>query len=302
MQNGTHVPKTRPAVILLLAVILAAVAALSLHTGSATYAQTAAVSTPTAPHLTARSAGANTIELSWTEVPGAARYELHRQEADAPGWQQLDGGNLRVTSFTDGGLTPGVTYQYAVRAIDANGEPLGPWSNFPKETASGSGASTPVPTSTPTVTPAQTATATATASTVTAPRLSARDAGANTIELSWTEVPGAARYELHRQEADAPGWQQLDGGALRGTSFTDRGLTPGVTYQYALRAIDGNGEPLGPWSNFPKETASGSGASTPVPTSTPTVTPAQTATATATASTATASTVTAPHLTARDAG
>ncbi|MYJ76962.1 MAG: hypothetical protein F4047_02110, partial [Caldilineaceae bacterium SB0670_bin_27] len=70
MQNGTHIPLKRPAVILLLAVILAAVAALSLHTGSATYAQTAAVSTPTAPHLTARDAGANTIELSWTEVPG----------------------------------------------------------------------------------------------------------------------------------------------------------------------------------------------------------------------------------------
>ncbi|MDE0142879.1 MAG: fibronectin type III domain-containing protein [Caldilineaceae bacterium] len=300
MQNGTHVPLMRPALILLLAVILAAVAALSLHTGSATYAQTAAVSTPTAPHLTATSAGANTIELSWTEVPGAARYELHRQEADAPGWQQLDGGNLRVTSFTDRGLTPGVTYQYAVRAIDGNGEPLGPWSNFPKETASGSGASTPTPTSTPaptstptvTSTPAQTATATATASTATAstptaPRLSARDAGANTIELSWTEVPGADRYELHRQEVAAPGWQQLDGGALRVTSFTDGGLTPGVTYQYAVRAIDASGEPLGPWSNFPKETASGSGASTPAPTST---------------ATATASTVTAPRLRARDAG
>ncbi|MYJ76963.1 MAG: hypothetical protein F4047_02115, partial [Caldilineaceae bacterium SB0670_bin_27] len=226
---------------------------------------------------------------SWTEVPGAARYELHRQEAADPGWQQLDGGALRVTSFTDRGLTPGVTYQYALRAIDGNGDPLGPWSNFPKETASGSGASTPTPTSTPTVTstlaptstptvtPAQTATATATASTVTAPRLSARDAGANTIELSWTEVPGAARYELHRQEADAPGWQQLEGGTLRVTSFTDRGLTPGVTYQYAVRAIDASGEPLGPWSNFPTETASGSGAPTPAPTSTPTVMPTPTA-------------------------
>ena len=287
MQNGTHVPKTRPAAILLLAVIVAAVAALSLHTGSATYAQTEAVSTPTAPRLSARSAGADAIELSWTAVPGADRYELHRQEADDPGWQQIDDGNLRGTSFTDRELTAGVTYQYAVRAIDGNGEPLGPWSNFPKETVSGSGASTPTPTAT--------AAQTAAVSTVTAPRLSARSAGADAIELSWTAVPGADRYELHRQEVAAPGWQQIDDGALRGTSFRDGGLTAGVTYQYAVRAIDGNGEPLGPWSNFPKETVSGSGASTPTPTSTPT----QTATA---AQTAAVSTVTAPRLSARSAG
>ena len=62
MQNGTHVPKTRPALILLLAVILAAVAALSLHTGSAIHAQTAT--------------GANRIKLRWNAVTDAAGYRL----------------------------------------------------------------------------------------------------------------------------------------------------------------------------------------------------------------------------------
>ena len=213
---------------------------------------TAAVSTPTAPRLTAASAGADAIELGWTEVPGADRYALFRQEVAAPGWQQIDGGALRVTSFTDRGLTPGVTYQYAVRAIDASGEPLGPWSNFPTETVPTFDAAAATATATPTARP--TPTPTQSASTAAAPVLTARHSGANGVELRWTEVPGAVRYALFRQEVAEPGWQQIDGGNLRGTSFTDRGLTPGVTYQYAVRAIDASGQPLGPWSNFPKET------------------------------------------------
>ena len=111
---------------------------------------------------------------------------------------------------------------------------------------------------------------------MTAPRLSARDAGANAIELSWTAVSGADRYVLWTQEVAAPGWQQIDGGNLRATSYTHRDLRPGVTYQYAVRAIDGNGEPLGPWSNFPTETASGSGAPTPAAAPTAAPTPATT--------------------------
>ena len=274
--------------------------------GTATQTPTATVSTQSAPRLSARHAGADAIDLNWTSVSGADRYVLYRQKVDNLGWQQIDDGNLRGTSFTDGGLTPGVTYQYALRAIDANGQPLGPWSNYPTATVSESGASTSTPTSTPTFGPTQTPTATV--STLTAPRLSARNAGADAIDLSWTSVSGAVRYELHRQEVAAPGWQQIDDGNLRGTSFTDGGLTPGVTYQYALRAIDANGQPLGPWSNFPTETVLGSDASTltstptptvttPTVTSTPTPGPTQTSTPTATVSTQSA-----PRLSARNAG
>ena len=216
----------------------------------------------TAPRLSAKNAGSNAIELSWTSVAGAARYELHTQLVDDPGWQQLGGGNLQGTSYRHTGLTTGMTYQYAVRAIDANDQPLGPWSNFPTETVPSSDAATSTSTATPTVTQSST--------THSAPVLTATAAGSNAIELSWTSVPGAVSYLLYVQLVAAPGWQQLGGGNLQGTSYRHTGPTPGRTYQYAVRAIDANNQPLGEWSNFPTETVPVSGG--PTATATPTVT------------------------------
>ncbi len=241
-------------------------------TATPTLTPTATASTLTAPRLSARHAGANAIDLNWTPVTGADRYVLYRQEVDGPGWQQIGGDSLRDTSYTDSELTPGVTYRYAVRAISSNGQPLAPWSNFPTATVPGSGPPTATPTATPTLGPA-----------LTAPRLSARHAGANAISLSWTSVPGADRYVLYRQEVDGPGWQQIGGDSLRDTSYADSELTPGVTYQYAVRAISSNGQPLAPWSNYPTATVPESGASTSTPTATPTASATPTATPTASA-------------------
>ena len=277
--------------ILFLVAILAALTPLSLPRAKVTSAQTE--TTLSAPELTAIAAGSSAIDLSWTAVPGAVRYELYTQLVDDPGWQQLDGGNLEGTTYRHGDLTPGKRYQYAVRAIDANDQPLGPWSNFPTETVPSSEAATLTSTPTPRATQSST--------TLTAPVLTATAAGSNAIDLSWTSVPGAVRYALFTQLVDDPGWQQLDGGNLRGTSFRHSGLTPGKTYQYAVRAIDANDQPLGPWSNFPKETVPASDAptSTPTATSTPTSTPTPGATPTATS---TASALSAPSLTATAAG
>ena len=257
-----------------------------------------------APVLTASALGPNEIELRWTSVPGAVRYVLYVQLVDAPGWQQIGGGNLQGTSHTHGELTPGKAYQFAVRGIDANDQPLGPWSNFPIETIPASDAPTstatptPTPGATPTATPTPThgptptttstpthgatPTATPAATSLTAPALTATFVGSNEIELRWTSVPGAARYVLFTQLVDNPGWQQLDSGDLREASFRHRGLTPGKTYQYAVRAIDANSQPLGPWSAFPTETVPASDAPTATPTSTSTATSSPGATPTAT--------------------
>ena len=184
---------TKLRAVLLAVVILAVAAAFSLLTPGATRAQTA---TPTAtalaaPVLTATVAGADAIELGWTAVPGAARYELYTQLVAEPGWRQLDEGDLTDTTYRHRGLTAGAVYQYAVRAVDADGQPLGPWSNFPTATAPGSGSATLTATATPTATvtatptsgptptppPGPTPTATATASALAAPVLTAQAAG-----------------------------------------------------------------------------------------------------------------------------
>ena len=170
MRSRTHIPTANSWSILLRAVLLAAVAAVTLLPYSAANAQTATptpgpthTATPTstastlsAPILTATAAGAAAIDLNWTAVPGAARYALFTQLAAEPGWHQLDEGNLTATSYPHRNLTPGATYQYAVRAFDAHDQPLGPWSNFPTATAPGSGSATLTATATPTPTVATT--------------------------------------------------------------------------------------------------------------------------------------------------
>ena len=297
--------------------------------GTATQASTptATVSTLTAPRLSARHAGADAIDLSWTPVSGAVRYELWTWWASDPGWQNIDD-SLPGTSYRHSGLAPGRTYFYALRSVDADGV-AGEWtqSPYPNATVPESGASTSTPTPTPTVTstptsgPTQTPTPTATVSTQSAPRLSARHAGADAIDLSWTPVSGAVRYELWTWWASDPGWQNIDD-SLPGTSYRHSGLAPGRTYFYALRSVDADGV-AGEWtqSPYPNATVPESGASTSTPTPTPTVTstptsgPTQTPTPTPTVTstptsdptptqtpTATVSTQSAPRLSARHAG
>ena len=80
---------------------------------------TAILVSPSVPSLSAE-VTANGIELTWTTVLDAARYELWVWTTEA-GWLRLDDATLTGTSFTHSGLTPGTTYWYAIRAVDATG-------------------------------------------------------------------------------------------------------------------------------------------------------------------------------------
>ena len=75
-------------------------------------------------------------------------------------------------------------------------------------------------------------------------------------------MDGAARYELWTWTS-AASWQQLDDGALTGTTFSHTGLTVGTTYFYWARAVNDSGA-ASDWSERSQATFVGS-----VPTSTP---------------------------------
>ena len=271
--------------ILLLVGLFAALAPHSFHNVSVTHAQSETEAPlpggggdaggPAAPVVTGTAYSApDFVGFTWERVEGAEEYEVLWRRGAGGTWAHVAQSPFASTAYDFYQESAGTTLSLLVRAIAADGK-VSAWSNLAQATVPG--------------TPTQTPTATATVSTQSAPRLSARNGGANAIDLSWTPVTGAVRYVLFRQEVADPGWQQIDDGNLRGTSFTDGGLTPGVTYQYAVGAIDANGQPLGPWSNFPTATVPESGASTltptPTVTSTPTSGPTQTPTATATVST-----------------
>ncbi|MCZ0940639.1 MAG: hypothetical protein OXJ55_18485 [Caldilineaceae bacterium] len=220
MKNRMPVRAAKPLAFLLLVAIFAALTILAFYPDSATYAQTEASETLAAPVLTARLTATNTVELGWTAVSGAVRYELLVWQDSATGWQRLDDGSVTGTAYTHGGLAAGTTYYYIVRGLDANGAAVSAWSDH----------------TTATLTSTPTATLTATPS-------------AGAVELSWTEVSGAVRYDLRTWWDAAIGWQQIGGGSLTGTTHTHTGLAAGTTYYYIVRGLDANGVAVSAWSD-----------------------------------------------------
>ncbi len=206
-----------------------------------------------APQLTAQ-ASDRAIELTWTAVAGAARYELWSWWDAGAGWQQIGGDNLTATAYTHSSLVAGITYYYQIRAVDAGGE-AGAWSDEISAT-------TP---------PA-----------LAAPTLTAQGAAA-AVELTWTAVDTAERYILWSWWDVDTGWQQLGGDNLTATSYTHADLTAGTTYFYQIRAVNAAGE-LSPLSQQVSATAAEAqqATSTPTPSATPTPTSGLTETPTPT--------------------
>ena len=144
-----------------------------------------------APALTAGAKGANAVELNWTAVAGAARYNLALYTV-ADGHQRLDDVAAPTTTFTPTDLTAGRTYYYWVRAVSAAGE-KGEWSDRKSATASDEQLSTATPTATTTSnatpTPTATPTATATPTTTATPGLNAT--ATPTVTPTTTATPGS---------------------------------------------------------------------------------------------------------------
>ena len=191
-----------------------------------------ATPTPQAPELTAPAltaqAATDAVELRWEAVAGAVRYDLFSWWDREVGWQQLDDGSLTGTSHTHTAVTPGTTYYYTIRSVNAAGD-TSTWSDYESVT---------IPSSTPSIS---------------TPTLTVRSAQGR-IELRWEEVASAARYELWTWWDREVGWQQLDDGNLTGTNYTHTAVTPGTTYYYTIRSVSAEGE-ASEWSEYVSATA-----------------------------------------------
>ena len=111
-----------------------------------------------APVLTAQAAE-DGVELSWTTVHGATRYELFVWDS-VNEWRQIGGDSLTATTYTYTDLVAGATYFYIIRAANADGE-TSAWSDqVSTVTATATATHTPAATATATHTPAATVTAT----------------------------------------------------------------------------------------------------------------------------------------------
>ena len=91
----------------LMAAPLVVVAILS-YANLASAQQASTASTPSTPSLTAQSSESE-VDLSWTAVTEAVRYELWVWDS-ANRWQQIGGDTLTGTSYTHADVTAGTTY------------------------------------------------------------------------------------------------------------------------------------------------------------------------------------------------
>ena len=188
------------------------------------------------------------VELSWTTVHGATRYELWVWDS-VNEWRQIGGDSLTGTTYTYTDLVAGTTYFYAIRAANADGE-TSAWSDQVSTVTA-----TATPTRTPTATTGQpsdssaadpTPTPSPTVAALSVPVLTAQ-AAEDGVELSWTTVHGATRYELWVWDS-VNEWRQFGGDSLTGTTYTYTDLVAGTTYFYAIRAANADGE-TSAWSD-----------------------------------------------------
>ena len=95
-----------------LAVVLLAAAALLSFTDQVSAQQGSTESTLSTPTLSAET-DENGMDLSWTSVAGAVRYELWAWN-NTDGWHQIGGDSLTGTTYSHTAAKAGMTYYYTV--------------------------------------------------------------------------------------------------------------------------------------------------------------------------------------------
>ncbi len=167
------------------------------------------------PALTVRSIGFDSITLTWTQVEGAAGYEIYQSTQKSGTYSNImtvsDPGQCE---FTNKKLKAGKTYYYRIRAFCVSDE----------ATTFGGYASA-------SISPRGTA--------VTAAAVSA---GCRSIKVTWSAVSGAGGYEVFRSTTKYGTYSRIAAVSAKSLSYTNSGLVTRKTYYYKVRAFYGSGD------------------------------------------------------------
>jgi uncharacterized protein (TIGR03437 family) len=178
---------------------------------------TLAVSGPPAPipgapqSLTASLNASGQIVLTWTAADGlAARFHVERQNGGAGVFTEIAVVPVQSTSFTDTGVTAGISYQYRVRAENDYG--------FSAYSA--------------------VATGTVPAATLTPPsNVQAVPASQTQINLTWsTTNTNATKFHTERKIGAAGAYAEIAVSPNTSTSYQDTTVQPNTTYTYRMRS------------------------------------------------------------------
>jgi cellulose 1,4-beta-cellobiosidase len=88
---------------------------------SGVVSQVSATLAPTIPAGVTATAGNNQVTLNWTASSGATSYDIYRSTTSGGEGATPYLTGVTSTSFTNTGLTNGITYYYEVVAVNAGG-------------------------------------------------------------------------------------------------------------------------------------------------------------------------------------
>ena len=168
--------------------------------------------------------------ISWNAVSGAIRYEVQYRTPKTGNAWKTDADYSSGTSYISTGLGDYNSYDYRIRAVNANG--TSDWTEYTLVKTVSTPDPVPVITTPTTSTPAA-PTNVSGIWTSTGPKWQAR--------ISWNAVSGATRYEVQYRTPKTGNAWKTDADYSSGTSYISTGLGDYNSYDYRVRAVNANG-------------------------------------------------------------
>ena len=171
---------------------------------------------PTAPtSLTATLQGAASIKLSWEDnALNETGYEIYRSNGGT-NYSLVTTTGANVTTYTDQNLAKSVTYQYKVRATNANG--TSDYTNVAEATT------TNLP--------------------ATPSALAGKTLSDSEVQITWTDnATNESGYKVYRASSKSGTYTTVNTLGANSTSFTNSGLAANQVYYYKVSAQNNEGE------------------------------------------------------------
>jgi predicted phage tail protein len=157
------------------------------------------------------------VRFNWSDVDGEGGYRVERRVDGSEEWTPVTRTAANVTTAVHDGLAFGKTYFFRVIAFNEGGD--SPASNVESATTPAAPEVPAAPTG-----------------------LDATLVGERAARVTWNDVAGETGYVVERRtDGSSEDWARVGNTGAGVTTFAQDGLSPGRTYLYRVRAVNGGG-------------------------------------------------------------